>query len=202
MEANIFDNILGNILQKVKEIDNLWDHLFSFMRRNTDFFDSPEEAKSCIFEQFDKHLQKFQSNIKKEHLASVKTEENKLQIVSSVLPNTENCKIEDFFEKVPLRFIPSQNVDSQESEVVQNSDVASKEESDVTLLVGNCLQTDTYSFTQTLSDLTLNAFIPQDTKARDLEVIYTSNSLRVGLKGQVPIFEGELFGKIVTSETL
>ena len=69
-------------------------------------------------------------------------------------------------------------------------------------LVGNGLKTDKYVFSQTLQDITINVFIPSHIKGKDLNVEYSPKKLKVQIKGQEPIIDGELPEKIVAEETV
>ncbi|KAG2438033.1 hypothetical protein HXX76_005647 [Chlamydomonas incerta] len=51
---------------------------------------------------------------------------------------------------------------------------------------------DHYNWGQTLSEVTVNVPLPKGTKARMCDVAITKTKLRVGLKGQPPILDGEL----------
>mmetsp|Transcript_9906 Transcript_9906/g.17004 ORF Transcript_9906/g.17004 Transcript_9906/m.17004 type:complete len:312 (-) Transcript_9906:378-1313(-) len=57
---------------------------------------------------------------------------------------------------------------------------------------GNGGTTEHYTWTQTLGDLNIIATIPAGTKSKMLNVEIKKNSIKVGLKGQPPMFEGEL----------
>ena len=61
---------------------------------------------------------------------------------------------------------------------------------------------DKYYWTQTLGELTLSVYIPDHIKAKDLSITYTSTKLKLGIKGQPFIFDGEFFEKIWTEDTL
>ncbi|KAG9448268.1 hypothetical protein H6P81_014396 [Aristolochia fimbriata] len=58
---------------------------------------------------------------------------------------------------------------------------------------GNGLDLDKYSWTQTLQEVTVNIPIPPGTKSRFVACEIKKNYLKVGLKGQPPIIDGELF---------
>ncbi|XP_019057958.1 PREDICTED: protein BOBBER 1 isoform X1 [Tarenaya hassleriana] len=58
---------------------------------------------------------------------------------------------------------------------------------------GNGLDFDNYSWTQTLQEVTVNIPVPCGTKARLVVCEIKKNSLKVGLKGQPPIIDGELY---------
>ncbi|XP_059457523.1 protein BOBBER 1-like [Corylus avellana] len=61
---------------------------------------------------------------------------------------------------------------------------------------GNGLDLDNYSWTQTLQEVTLNVPVPTGTKGRFVVCDIKKNHLKVGLKGQPPIIEGELYRPI------
>ncbi|GAX76152.1 hypothetical protein CEUSTIGMA_g3596.t1 [Chlamydomonas eustigma] len=49
-----------------------------------------------------------------------------------------------------------------------------------------------YSWTQTLTEVTVNVPVPAGIKARDLQVLIKKDYLKVGVKGQPPILDGEM----------
>ncbi|XP_061349303.1 protein BOBBER 1-like [Gastrolobium bilobum] len=58
---------------------------------------------------------------------------------------------------------------------------------------GNGLDLEKYSWTQTLQEVTVNVPVPNGTKSRFVICEIKKNHLKVGLKGQPPIIEGELY---------
>ncbi|PPD86005.1 hypothetical protein GOBAR_DD17055 [Gossypium barbadense] len=58
---------------------------------------------------------------------------------------------------------------------------------------GNGLDLDKYSWTQSLQEVTVNVPVPNGTKSRFVVCEIKKNHLKVGLKGQPPIIDGELF---------
>ncbi|KAJ8649524.1 hypothetical protein MRB53_002547 [Persea americana] len=61
---------------------------------------------------------------------------------------------------------------------------------------GNGLDLDDYSWTQTLQEVTVNVPVPQGTKSRFVKCETKKNHLTVGLKGQPPVIDGELFQSV------
>ncbi|KAK9292841.1 hypothetical protein L1049_020821 [Liquidambar formosana] len=57
---------------------------------------------------------------------------------------------------------------------------------------GNGLDLEKYSWTQTLQEVTVNVPVPAGTKSRFVVCEMKKNHLKVGLKGQPPIIDGEL----------
>ncbi|TKY74098.1 BOBBER 1 [Spatholobus suberectus] len=58
---------------------------------------------------------------------------------------------------------------------------------------GNGLDLEKYSWTQTLQEVNVNVPVPNGTKSRFVICEIKKNHLKVGLKGQPPIIEGELY---------
>ncbi|XP_031499309.1 protein BOBBER 1 [Nymphaea colorata] len=58
---------------------------------------------------------------------------------------------------------------------------------------GNGMDLENYSWTQTLSELTVNIPVPRGTKSRFVGCEIKRSHLKVGLKGQPPIIDGELY---------
>ncbi|KAL7003604.1 hypothetical protein U1Q18_004755 [Sarracenia purpurea var. burkii] len=61
---------------------------------------------------------------------------------------------------------------------------------------GNGLDLDNYSWVQTLQEVTINIPVPPGTKSRFITCEIKKNHLKVGLKGQPPIIDGELFQSV------
>ncbi|KAK7282576.1 hypothetical protein RIF29_11474 [Crotalaria pallida] len=58
---------------------------------------------------------------------------------------------------------------------------------------GNGLDLENYSWTQSLQEVNVNVPIPEGTKSRFVMCEIKKNHLKVGLKGQPPIIEGDLY---------
>ncbi|KAJ5759032.1 Nuclear movement protein nudC [Penicillium odoratum] len=58
-----------------------------------------------------------------------------------------------------------------------------------------------YQWTQTIRDLDVTAPIPANIKGRDMEVVLTKSKIRVAIKGQDPIIEGDFPHNILVDES-
>ncbi|GLT63647.1 hypothetical protein SLA2020_361950 [Shorea laevis] len=58
---------------------------------------------------------------------------------------------------------------------------------------GNGLDLEKYSWTQTLQEVTVNVPVPKGTKSRLVVCEIKKNHLKVGLKGQPPLIDGDLY---------
>ncbi|TKY55963.1 BOBBER 1 [Spatholobus suberectus] len=61
---------------------------------------------------------------------------------------------------------------------------------------GNGLDLEKYSWTQTLQEVNVSVAVPTGTKSRFVICEIKKNHLKVGLKGQPPIIDGELYGSV------
>ncbi|XP_057464047.1 protein BOBBER 1 isoform X2 [Actinidia eriantha] len=66
---------------------------------------------------------------------------------------------------------------------------------------GNGLDMDSYSWVQTLQEVTINVPVPPGTKSRFITCEIKKNHLKVGLKGQPPIIDGELCQSIKVDDS-
>ncbi|GEM12100.1 nuclear movement protein nudC [Rhodotorula toruloides] len=58
-----------------------------------------------------------------------------------------------------------------------------------------------YKWRQTLADLTLTLPVPPGTRGKQLDVQIKKKHIRVGLKGQEPVLEGELYSEVKVDES-
>ncbi|KAJ7296529.1 hypothetical protein O6H91_Y117900 [Diphasiastrum complanatum] len=61
---------------------------------------------------------------------------------------------------------------------------------------GNGADLEKYSWTQTLAEVTVHIPIPPGTKSRAISCDIRKNTLKVGIKGQPTILEGELYNSV------
>ncbi|KAK7818688.1 protein bobber 1 [Quercus suber] len=66
----------------------------------------------------------------------------------------------------------------------------------------NGLDMENYSWGQSLQEVTVNVPVPQGTKSSLLLCDIKTNSLKVGLKGQPPIIDGELFKPVKVDDCI
>lgn len=67
---------------------------------------------------------------------------------------------------------------------------------------GNGADLASYSWTQTLQEVTVNIPVPQGTKGRLVAVAIKKNSLSAGLKGQPPVLKGNLFKAVKVDDSV
>lgn len=66
---------------------------------------------------------------------------------------------------------------------------------------GNGGRTDRYVWTQQLSELTVNIPLPAGTKSKMIDLDFTNRHLRVGIKGQPPIINGDFHKRVIVEDS-
>ena len=66
---------------------------------------------------------------------------------------------------------------------------------------GNGGITDKYKWTQNLGDLCMTIPLPPGTKTKMLDVIFTNTKLKVAVKGQPPIVDGEFHKRVIVDDS-
>ncbi|KAE8655336.1 pentatricopeptide repeat-containing protein [Hibiscus syriacus] len=86
-------------------------------------------------------------------------------------------------------------VEKEEMEVQKKEDAKDEETSSGPRVPnkGNGLDLENYSWTQTLKEVTISVSVPSGTSSRFVVFDIKKNSLKVGLEGQPPVIDGEMF---------
>jgi len=113
-----------------------------------------------------------------------------------VISEEEAKKIEEMqkkeLKKEEVKAVPVDEKKESTTEVKEE-----KEDDDKTPPpLGNGGKTDKYVWVQTLSDLTMTIPVPLTTKSKMLDVNIGTKKIKVGIKGQPPIINGEFPEKI------
>ncbi|KAJ6843891.1 protein BOBBER 1-like [Iris pallida] len=87
---------------------------------------------------------------------------------------------------------PKQQQQEEENSSSSSTNGAGEKEKAMKPNSGNGQDLEKYSWTQTLQEVTISIPVPQGTKARFVVYELKKNHLKVGLKGQPPIIDGEL----------
>jgi hypothetical protein len=167
------------------------ESFFSFLRRKTDLLNSPQSTKevTSILDKHAKQIPKIRDA--KAKTAGPKAASKPFPVVSEPARVTskpagsgETAKVEEISE-AEYEQMKANPVETKEKEEDDNSPPP----------VGNGGRTDKYIWTQTLKEVTVSIALPGAT-GRSVIVDYTQNTLKVGLKGQPPVLDGQLVGKI------
>mmetsp|Transcript_225 Transcript_225/g.282 ORF Transcript_225/g.282 Transcript_225/m.282 type:complete len:339 (+) Transcript_225:89-1105(+) len=88
------------------------------------------------------------------------------------------------------------------SEESEKAVADSEEEEDKTPApLGNGGSTDRYRWTQALGDLMVIVPLPPGTKTKMLDVVFTNNKLKLGIKGQKPLIDGEFHKRVIVDDS-
>uniref|UniRef100_A0A0K8SWN1 Nuclear migration protein nudC n=1 Tax=Lygus hesperus TaxID=30085 RepID=A0A0K8SWN1_LYGHE len=202
---------------------NLLNTFFSFLARKTDFYSgaTPEASKKLLLDTYLKYQPKaaeYKAKKKeeseeldkkrKEREARARAEEEALAREPKVkeLTDEEAAKLQaQLDEKKDKPEVPGPAGDKEE-DTTKTIDVADDEEDEkekgkLAPNAGNGCDLPNYKWTQTLQEIELRIPLNIRVKTRDLIVEINKKSLKVGLKGQKPIIDGELEHEIKLEET-
>jgi len=224
-----FDGILLAMAQQHEGgVPDLLETIFGFLLRKTDFFTggAPGACRNLLLEKFKKYEDMALSERKKkeqekeeaerkrrEKIARKQREEAQQQqqldddnrVTELTDEEAEKLKLEiEAKAKAKENMIAKEN--GEETETVDKKlDEEEEDEADKGKLkpnAGNGCDLPNYRWTQTLSEIELKVPVPANfkVKARDVIVDIQKKHLKIGLKGNPPIIDGELFNTIKVEE--
>merc|ERR1711988_10335 len=214
-----FDGMLMNIAERRRGIDPLLDSVFGFLRRRTDFFKgaSVEQAEKTVMESFKKHAaiaereiakekKKEQEKKKKAEAAAAKKAEKEQAEKAKVLedPNNDGMLIEEVTEDEPAAepVVDEAKGPDGEEESAEKKDDEDDDPNKLKPNAGNGGDMEKYSWTQTLEQLTVTVPVPKGIKGKEVICDIESSKIKLGVKGQEPILEGNLQKKVNAEDAI
>jgi len=216
MEEGRFDPLLLNIAQQCQGIDELLEVFLSFLRRKTDFYtgataDKVEETvryavrkQMALVErtmQEQRQAREAEEKRRQDRLRATKlkeAEEQKAMKNAAATTSSSSSLVEvgsdgtfdvsSFAAAAPIEKKANSKKAEDNPENVEEGEEAEVKEAPP----GNGGTTEHYVWTQQLAEVTVNVPVPVGTRSRDLVVDIGKKRLRVGLKGQPPMVDGEL----------
>jgi len=212
--------LLGMAQQHEGGIEELFDTFFGFLRRKTDFFSKKEQAEQLVLTAFRKHRaiveeaerekKRKEEQERREREKKLKEEQERAAQIKrgKAGPTVEEVTDEEAeqFELEKKRKLEAEKAAATTAEIpkAKEPEAAPATKTVETQVsqeikseglqpnIGNGGQTDTYLWTQTLSELEVRVPVPKGTVGRQLNVEIKKTHLKVGLKGQPPLLDGEL----------
>jgi len=221
-----FDAMLLHMAQQIEGgVFGLLDIYFGFLRRKTDFFTGGQggQAEKIAMEKFKYHQklaieQKAKKDadrakneeIKKKEKAK-KAREEEIKSSKIVEVTEEEARELEEAQKAKNRgdseasAKPEKNSSKNEEEEKKDGEEEEDEEDKGKLLpnYGNGCDLDDYSWVQTLEEIELKVPFKANFPIRSRDVVcdVQRKHLKIGLKGQPPIIDGELFNEIKQEES-
>ena len=233
MDDERFDGLYLNVAQTTRGIEPLLDTVFSFLRRKTDFFAGPpgsgdegtEKAMAKVNEVLQKHAEIYKQGLRsKKESQKKKSTPPKKKAKEEVAKPKEDGVIEIGGDG---KFDASDSKDTgtsattvtvneaEETEATHDNSAAPSEieamddnDDDATRPpppLGNGGFVDgKYVWTQTLSELTINVPLPENTRGRDLNVVIKKKHLTVALRTNkdAPIVDAPLTKTVICDDSL
>lgn len=192
---NKFDGILSQMVQSHKGYEGFFDSVFGFLRRKTDFYQNAKQAEVICFKAADKHLKMYQKDKKSKD--SKKQEELLRKQQREKKVNLDKQKKQQQAEKKKESQKPKNNLETSKK------DEDKPAEGTIMPNKGNGSKTETYYWTQTLEELTINIPLPPNTKSKQLNVVINKKSILIELKDKSKTYiKGELYDNIHTDDTI
>ncbi|CAM9253262.1 unnamed protein product, partial [Hapterophycus canaliculatus] len=91
--------------------------------------------------------------------------------------------------------------DGGEEDAIVKDEDEDEDEDDSPPPVGNGGRTENYEWTQTLQELSVVVPVPEGSKSRDIVCDISKSRLRVGLKGQPLLVDGEMYNKVKVDDS-
>jgi len=216
--------MLMNIAERRRGIDPLLDSVFGFLRRRTDFFKgaSIDTAEKTVMDSFKKHAALAEQAIAKEKAAEAKKkakaekakaekEAKEAAETAAVVedPNGDGMLIEEVDEDEqvsapePPKEEPAEAKPAASDEKLEEKD--GDEDDDPNKIkpnAGNGGDLEKYSWVQTLEECTITIPVPANTTGKLCVVDIAPKKLKVGLKGQDMIIDGELQKKVNAEDAI
>jgi len=225
--AEQFDGYFLHIAQQTRGIEPLLETFFSFLRRKTDFFSgggdgAAERAVLNVLrreqaiadrESAKKKERQDKERREREKAARKKREAAEKAAAAEAPPApAPSLTVEELDDEGKPVGKPSTAAASGAAESVATAAEAPATEAEAAAEgdeqakgqapVDNGGRTDTYVWTQTLSEVTVNVLVPPGTRSRDMVVAITPTTLKVGLKGHAPLVDGKLHKRIKADDSM
>jgi N-terminal conserved domain of Nudc./CS domain len=203
-----FDGMFMTIVNDSKGIEGFLSNFFSFMRRKTDFYSTPDKGKEYVLRYFEEQNQIYKDNKRKEEQKAKAKEEQKRKEEQKKKEEEakKNAKVVEITDEEAEQIIKNQNKPEPPKPVEKKPEASEetkeeakeegKDDDDKGLIpINNGGITERYIWTQSLREVTMNIFIPDNVPSRNIKVNVTVSNLQINVSGK-PHVEGEFYDKI------
>ncbi|GET87067.1 hypothetical protein, conserved [Leishmania tarentolae] len=221
-----FDSMLLAIAQQQQGIDGILDTFFSFLSRKTDFFTQPDMARRSVQQAMNRYLVEAEEKQRKAKEAQAAAQLQKQQSTRTssrveVLENEEEVNAAAAAQAAKEAAQRKQELERAQLEVAEakakKEAAASEAETDtkeafadtgdaprgLPPTAANGFAYEKYIFSQTLQEAEVRVPLPAvNVKGKQMSIVITSSHLTVGMKGQPPIVDGELYSKVHAEECM
>jgi len=157
------------------------------------------QATSIVKKHFDQQLNIFLEKKKEEEEERIKSEKIKKEREQEKRKAGEQkgARVEEITEEEAKRIteknkpIETQQAESKTESKMEDSAAPKSDDDSGPAPIGNGGKTDKYVWTQTLSEVVINIPVPSSTRGKMVEVVFGQKKIKVGIKGQSPIIDGE-----------
>ena len=216
MDDERFDGMYLQVAQTIGGIDPLLDSFFGFLRRKTDFFAGaadPAKARETVLAAFEKNKERSDEELKekaakeKKRKADEEKRRARLAEEKAKVQKQEESRIEELTpeEAAALKAggaaaSSAPGAGGGRGEASGEGGEGEGEEEKGAQPINNGGICPNYTWTQNLQDLQVLVSVPAGTKAKMLTVEILKKKLKVGVKGQEAIVDGELHAGVKMEE--
>ncbi|XP_055909993.1 nuclear migration protein nudC [Eupeodes corollae] len=215
-DGQVFDAILLGIAEQHKEgVSSFLNTIANFLARKTDFFTGvpQEQWEKVLLTAFRTAGAKAEAIEKQKIKEREETEKKRKEILRKKKEAEEKAnesQISEITDEEAAQIIKEEQAKKQsnsEPESVDEKADEEVEESEKGKLkpnAGNGCDLANYSWTQTLQDVEVKVpfKINFPLKSRDVQVVIAKRSLKVGIKGHIPIISGELCNDVKLEDSV
>lgn len=203
-DPTAFDKALGDVLVKCEgDTKKFLSCIFGFLKRKTNFMKGPDPSKR-VLEAFKEIAG--DPVLKSGFLGKPTSKATPVEAVPKAPAATPSASAPGPTVSSSSPVV-AEAAPSVKDEKVEDKDEAKEEEEDdkdkgLKPNAGRGADYEHYSWTQTLSEVSVSVPVPPGTKAKMLDVVIKKDHIKVGVKGQPPIIDGDLSDAIKVDDCM
>ncbi|AYU77291.1 nuclear distribution protein c (NudC) like protein [Leishmania donovani] len=218
-----FDSMLLAIAQQQQGIDGILDTFFSFLNRKTDFFTQPDMARRSVQQAMSRYLAEAEEKQRKAKEAQAAAQqqqqsartsrvevlesEEEVNAVAAAQAAKEAAQRKQELERAQREVAEAKAKEAARNEAETGATEAFADTGDAPRglppTAANGFAYEKYIFSQSLQEAEVRVPLPAvNVKGKQVSIVITSSHLTVGMKGQPPIVDGELYSKVRAEECM